>query len=188
MQLRMALAVACLLSVCVVGCAPRQGNCERSANAQIAFSSPQDEVSVRTLGENCAQAVGVMSIASQEGHVLWAWAAPLHPTFGNLFEARADGPSARDAEEFLSRWAQVRAVTTGEAPPWPQSAQTPLGGAITTLDRATYEDLRARRLPMACALTGVARETCVFYEPAAAAAAVLVERDVAAEAAEPAAH
>ena len=55
-----------------------------------------------------------------------------------------------------------------------------LGAAHTAFEREIYEDVRARALPMACHLSGVARETCIVYEPAAAAAMAFLERDVAA--------
>ncbi|MET0183678.1 MAG: hypothetical protein ABW199_12415 [Caulobacterales bacterium] len=158
-------------------CAPKQNACETQITVPLAFSSAADQVTARTFGDSCANAIGVISIASEEGHVLWAWAAPLHPTFGNLFEPGGDADK-RVAEQFIDRWANMRAVTTQEAPLWPERAAGPMGGAETTLERGLYEDIRARNLPMACALTGVARETCVFYEPAAAAAAPLVVRDI----------
>jgi len=118
----------------------------------------------------------VIAIASPEGHPLWAWTAPLSPTFGNAFEARADGPTNQEADAFLARWATARVMTTEAAPPWPQRGA--LEGATTTLERAIYEDVRARVLPMACHLSGVAHETCVYYEPGVAAAVLMLDRDV----------
>lgn len=119
----------------------------------------------------------MITIASPEGHPLWAWTAPLSPTFGNTFEARPDGPTNQEADAFLARWAALRVVTTQDAPPWPRAAR-PLEGATSTLDHATYEDVRARALPMACHLSGVAHETCVYYEPGVAAAVLMLDRDI----------
>lgn len=163
-------------------CSPRAADCTRTAEAESAFPAPGARVLARSIGASCDKAVGLIVLLGDDGTPAWAWTAPLHPTFGNLFEARAgQTPSTETADGFLARWAQVRVTTTADAPPWPQGAEAVAGGGHTTLDRRTYEDLRARALPMACHLSGVARETCVFWEPAAAAAAPLIERDIAAE-------
>lgn len=172
-----AFAVAALLAL--AACGDRQSaQCDRVAAAEIAFSGGQtpDGVTARTFGPSCDRAIGVIAIASPEGHPLWAWTAPLSPTFGNAFEVRPDGPTNQEADAFLARWAAVRVTTTETAPPWPQRGA--LEGATTTLDRTTYEDVRARALPMACHLSGVAHETCVYYEPGVAAAVLMLDRDV----------
>ncbi len=159
-------------------CAEEPAGCAAEIQKPLAFASEADSVLVRTLGPSCDKAVGVLVLQSAENEPLWAWAGPLYPTFGNLFEARAgDPPTLETARAFLERWAEPRAERTSAAPPWPENAPEPPGGATITLDRATYEDVRARDLPMACVLTGLARESCIFWEPGAAAAGLLLERD-----------
>ena len=41
----------------------------------------------------------------------------------------------------------------------------------------TYEDIRARDLPMLCHATATGAEACVFYEPAAGAAGHFFDRE-----------
>ncbi|MGE3141868.1 MAG: hypothetical protein AB7L65_00970 [Hyphomonadaceae bacterium] len=174
------LAAALAFVLALAACAPRETGCNRSAQAQIVFSASDtaDTVTAQSLGPSCDAAVGVVTIRTPDGRPVWAWAAPLHPTFGNLFAAGREGPpGVETAQRFLSRWAALRVATTAAAPPWPQEAVQP-PGAETSLDRLTYEDVRARRLPMACQLSGVAREICLFWEPGAAAAAPLLERRI----------
>ncbi len=166
-----------LLLAATAACQQPQASCERSATAVIAFSGQDDKIDVRTFGPSCDKAVGVLVVSSPEGHPLYTWAAPLHPTFGNLFEARADGPTPETVDEFLARWAALRVATTAESPPWADGEAAP-AGAETTLDRALYDFIRARALPMSCHLSGVARESCFYYEPAAAAASPFLDRDV----------
>jgi len=169
-----------VLAAGLASCAPSPRACSASAETFVAFGSqtPTDRVAARIEGPTCGAAIGVIEIRSADGAPLWAWAAPLHPTFGDYFGPAAK-PKPADAAAFATRWVQLGLARTDAAPPWPDSAPGPLGDAHTSLDRPTYEDLRARALPMACHLTGVARETCIVYEPAAAAAFALIERDVA---------
>ncbi|MBI1251071.1 MAG: hypothetical protein GC189_06345 [Alphaproteobacteria bacterium] len=156
-------------------------NCDHVASSEIAFTSTAvtDTVVAHTLGPACAHAVGVLIIRAPDGAAIWSWSAPLYPTFGGLFApvAGADVP-AETIADFTRRWTQLAVSTTSDAPPWPEADETPLGGARPGLERAVYEDVRARDLPMTCHLSGVALETCVYWESAAAAAIRLVERPV----------
>lgn len=173
----MRLLLSAVAALAASACAREPASCDRAATATIAFSSAADTVTARTFGPACDKAVGVIAIAAEDGTPLYAWSAPLHPTFGNLFEPRVDGPTVETADEFLARWAALRIAQTGEAPPWAARAPAP-PGAQTTMDRELYEFIRARDLPMACHLSAVAREACVYFEPAAAAASPFLERDV----------
>lgn len=165
------------LALAAISCTRAPVTCDRASTATISFSGASDTVTARTFGAACDKAVGVIAISAEDGTPLYAWSAPLHPTFGNLFEPRVDGPTAETADEFLARWAALRIAQTSEAPPWPARAPAP-AGAETTMDRDLYEFIRARALPMACHLSAVAHETCVYFEPAAAAASPFLERDV----------
>jgi hypothetical protein len=154
-------------------------SCAASAESALAFAG-EDTVSVRIEGPRCDAAIGVLTVRTAGGAPLWAWAAPLHPTFGDYFAPGARTATAEEVQAFATRWAGLAASSTAEAPPWPDGAPAPLGAAHTAFEREIYEDVRARALPMACHLSGVARETCIVYEPAAAAAMAFLERDVAA--------
>lgn len=166
-----------LLALGLAACAPRGGtDCTLSFDREIAFTAPdaRDVVTVRALGPSCDQTILVYAIASEDGHPLWAWTAPAPRAFGDALQ----GADAEMMRAFLERWAAPRIERTSAAPAWPLRE-----GAQTTLDRLTYEDIRARDLPMLCHLSGIALETCVFWEPAAGGAGHLLDRDAPEEAA-----
>lgn len=165
-----------LLVLCIVAalaaCAPREAmQCDVVVTQDVALSSSEanETVVARAIGPSCDKAVGLYAIHAADGHPAWAWAAPLPRAYGDAF-VEADEEVVRD---FLTRWAQPRIATTQAAPAW--DALTP---GQTTLDRLTYDDIRARNLPMLCHSTGTARELCVFWEPAAGAAGLYFERDI----------
>lgn len=160
-----ALAALCVVAACTP--APR---CDMQAAHDVAFTSEQahERVVVRTLGARCDQAVGVLVVEAEDGAALWSWSAPLAQAFGEVFAA-----NDREAmEEFLARWAAPELSRTEAAPEW-----SLLAPGQTTLDRLTYEDLRARNTPMLCHYSGSARQTCVFWEPAAGFAGHFYDRD-----------
>ncbi len=135
------------------------------------MSGPDTEeiIVARALGPSCDKAVGLYAIHAEDGQPAWAWAAPLSRAYGDAF-AEADEETMRD---FLTRWARPNVSRTQAAPAW-----TDLAPEQTTLDRLTYDDIRARDLPMLCHSTGTARELCVFWEPTAGGAGLYFERDI----------
>ncbi|MGE0828158.1 MAG: hypothetical protein AB7O04_02255 [Hyphomonadaceae bacterium] len=148
--------------------------CDLSASSAIAFTAAdaEDAVEARAIGAHCTAAVAVLIVRAQDGFPIWAWAAPFHPTFGGSFapSGETNSPTEEEMRAFLERWAQPDISTTSSAPPWSEAL-------ATAIDRATYEDIRARNTPMLCHLSGVARQTCVYWESAAASAGALYERD-----------
>ncbi|MDX2277571.1 MAG: hypothetical protein NW206_19145 [Hyphomonadaceae bacterium] len=155
----------------LAACAPReQASCEVRFDREIAFTAPDaaDVVTVLALGPSCEQLTGVFTLSDAGGDPLWAWAAPMRPAFGDAF-AGADREAVR---AFLERWSQPTIARTSESPPWPLT-----DNLVTTLDQATYEDIRARDLPMLCHFSGTGRQACVFWEPAAAGAGHYFDRD-----------
>ena len=150
---------------------PDATRCDLSLTRDLAFTSAEahDAITVRAFGPSCDMAIGVYEIHTEDGHPIWAWTAPLPRAFGDVFPAGE--PDAM--REFLDRWAQPSLATTDQAPDWPL-----LAPGQTTLDRLTYDDIRARALPMLCHASATARETCVFWEPAAGGAGHFFERDV----------
>lgn len=160
------------LLAALAACAPREAaRCDVTVTQELALASAdsRETITARALGPSCDKAVGLYAIHDAEGHPVWAWAAPLPRVFGDAF-VDADEEAMRD---FLTRWARPNVATTQSAPAW--TALTP---GQTTLDRLTYQDIRARDLPMLCHSTGTARELCVFWEPAAGGAGLYFERDV----------
>ncbi|MEJ0059662.1 MAG: hypothetical protein WDM79_08890 [Terricaulis sp.] len=167
------------LALALAACAPEQvaETCDLTATRAIAFTpdGAQENVIARTIGPSCDKAIGLYVVTSEDHHPIWAWTAPMSRAFGDAYRPA----SPEEAQAFLDRWAQPETGATGAAPAWTALADDPRE-ARTTLDQLTYEDIRARDLPMLCHVTGVARETCVFWEPGAAAASSYLERDVAA--------
>jgi hypothetical protein len=165
------IVLLCLIAA-LAACAPRSAaRCDVSVTQDLALSGSEsrESVTVRAIGPSCDKAVGLYAIHDAEGHPAWAWAAPLPRAFGDAF-VDADEAAMR---EFLTRWARPQVSTTQSAPEW--DALTP---GQTTLDRLTYDDIRARNLPMLCHASGTGRELCVFWEPAAGGAGHYFDRDV----------
>ncbi|MGE3249472.1 MAG: hypothetical protein AB7J28_16605 [Hyphomonadaceae bacterium] len=165
------IAAAALCAITLIACAPDQTaeRCDLTSEHEARFTGAEapDIVEARTFGPNCGAAVAVMSVRSGEGHAIYAWAAPLHPTFGPNFAPRGEGgPQLEEVQGFLDRWSNARIGQTSGAPAWSETLDT-------HLDEPTYNDLRTRNAPMLCFLSAVAEETCLYWESAAAAAAVL---------------
>jgi hypothetical protein len=164
------LAFALLTLVCA--CAPRADRCDLQATHAIGFSAAGETVTTRAIGAACNKAIGVFAVLDAEDRPIWSWSAPLESAYGDVFP-----PDDREAmRDFLERWAEPSVATTADAPAWAL-----LAPGQSTLDRATYEDIRARTLPMLCHSSGSARETCIFWEPAAGFAGHFYDRDVAME-------
>jgi hypothetical protein len=171
---RLLLPFALAFALIACGAPNDAPRCDLSASHEISFTAPdvRDVVETRSIGSDCSAAVAVIIVRSHEGLPLWAWAAPAYPTFGDTFVPRgpSQGPAQDDMRAFLARWAAPELARTSAAPVWNAALQT-------TLDRATYEDIRARNLPMLCHLAGVARYMCVYWEPGVAGAGELYVRD-----------
>ena len=101
-----------------------------------------------------------------EGFAIWSWSAPLRHAFGDVFAPE----DTEHTQQFLDRWVLPVLETTQAAPAWGD-----LAAGQTTLDQLTYEDVRARDLPMLCHFSGTARQTCVFWEPAAGGAGHFID-------------
>lgn len=161
----LALAIAALAA-----CTPVK-RCDVTLSRDLAFTSVEarETVTVRSFGPSCDKAVALFELRGADGHPLWSWSAPLPQAFGDVFPA--DKPEQMRA--FFERWAQPTLATTQQAPAWPL-----LAPGQTTLDQLTYDDIRARDLPMLCHASGTNRQVCVFWEPVAGAAGHLLDRDV----------
>ena len=145
--------------------------CDLEVERQIAFTAAdaQDILVAQAIGPACDKVVGLYVVRTAEGYPVWSWSAPLSHRFGDAF---AEG-SSEQVEAFLNSWAQPELSATQAAPAWGALTQDQTG-----LDQLTYEDIRARNLPMLCHYSGTARQTCVFWEPAAGGAGHLLDRDV----------
>jgi hypothetical protein len=161
------------LAAMIAACAPQQ-RCDLTAVHEISFTNAAepDSITARSFGQSCDQAVILFVVRDAEGAPLWSWTGALAQRFGETFSA-----DDREAvQDFLARWVQASLETTRSAPEW-----NALAAGQTTLDQLTYEDIRARDLPMLCHFSATARQTCAFWEPAAGAAGLFYEREIAEE-------
>lgn len=168
MRLLLLSAVAAMLASCAPTAPAR---CDLEATRTVALTGPdaEDRISARAIGSACDKAVGLIEVRTFEGYPIWSWSAPLAHRFGDVFAAQ----DTEAMQAFLERWTDATIATTNAAPAWAD-----LRAGQTTLDQFTYDDIRARALPMLCHYSGTARETCVFWEPAAGGAGNFYERDV----------
>lgn len=162
------LGATIALAACGRGAPAR---CDLEVARELAFTAPeaQDTLVAQTIGPSCDKVVALYVVRTAEGYPVWSWSAPLSHRFGDVF---AEG-DAEHMQNFLNSWAQPELSTTQAAPAWDV-----LTHGQTGLDRLTYDDVRARNLPMLCHFSATARQTCVFWEPAAGGAGHLFDRDV----------
>lgn len=156
----------------LAACAPRQGACDISVTRDLQFTqaAAEEKITASSSGPSCDKAILNYAIRDGEGRPIWAWTSPLDRAFGEAI----DTSQPAHMREFLERWASPTTLsTTSTAPPFRR-----LAAGQTTLDQLTYEDIRARNLPMLCHLSGTARETCVFWEPAAGGAGHFLDREI----------
>lgn len=153
-------------------CAPTEvERCDVTVSREVSFTSRDapDTITAQAIGAACDKATLLYVIHDADQRPIWSWTSPLPRAFGDVFAA--DKPE--HVRDFLETWAQPELLTTAQAPEWP--ALTP---GQSTLDQFTYQDIRARDLPMLCHFSGTARQTCVFWEPAAGGAGHFYDRDV----------
>jgi hypothetical protein len=191
------------LALLTAACAPpAPKGCVVGVVRDVAFTGAQtsdgasgDTVEAASSGPNCSQAVFTMTVRAPDGAAIWAYAAPavwIYPELAAMGELSASHDAV---EAALTRWATISVSTTASQPNWgPMSAQpgepsvaeaqaAGIEGAAdpgagpwhTPLDPATYRDVRARALPMACFETGPESAQCVYWEPALGHAAAFVE-------------
>lgn len=172
--MRFALLIAAFAAL-TASCA-RQApiGCDVTITQEIAFTAEgaADIITTRSFGEDCALAIGLLTVNAADGEPVWAYAVPLARAFGDSFAE----PDEHGMEAFLTRWGEPEITTTSQAPNWTQ-----LTPGQSTLDQFTYEDIRARDLPMLCHFSGTGRQLCVFWEPGAGGAGHLMDRDIAQE-------
>jgi hypothetical protein len=160
------------LFVALAACAPQApAGCNLEATHEFSFGSADavDTITAQAIGSSCDKAIGLYVVRDAEGFAIWSWSAPLRHAFGDVFAPE----DTEHTQQFLDRWVLPVLETTQAAPAWDN-----LSAGQTTLDQLTYEDVRARDLPMLCHFSGTARQTCVFWEPAAGGAGHLIDRAV----------
>lgn len=162
----------CAMLLALSACAPQAAtNCNLQATHEFSFGNAEtvDTITAQSIGASCDKAIGLYVVRDAEGFAIWSWSAPLRHAFGDVFAPE----DIEHTQQFLDRWVQPVLETTQAAPAWGD-----LSAGQTTLDQLTYDDIRARDLPMLCHFSGTARQTCVFWEPAAGGAGHMLDRAV----------
>ncbi|HYD87957.1 MAG TPA: hypothetical protein VEA80_10810 [Vitreimonas sp.] len=169
--MRIAFAALLLALAACQRAAETATGCDLSHQQEFTFTDAEapDTILAQSIGPSCDKAIGLLVVRTAEGYPVWSWSAPLSHRFGEVFEAE----EREHMQSFLEAWVRPEIATTSAAPGWET-----LSPGQTTLNQLTYEDVRARNLPMLCHFSGTARQTCVFWEPAAGGAGQLLERDV----------
>ncbi len=185
-------AMAAFLAGCLCACGPRTpppvAGCDMVEAHRVAFSTAAtadqtagDTIEARSFGPDCANAVVSLVVRAGDGAPLYAFAAPGAWTFPETVLAAADPEAEAQAmRALLRRWARTAVATTADEPRWASIASGPAPAPpaeealqapwSTTFDAATFADIRARALPMACFETSPDSAQCVYWEPAAAQA------------------
>lgn len=156
--------------------------CARVAAHEVTWTNAiaPDVITTKSEGPNCAQAVVTFVARNADGDALWAFASTYYDlTAGGLPPEDAVPVSTEEMDRFLSGWANVSEMRTGELPAWREDAATLTESATTfsyetPFDRETYESLRARNLPMICYAAAVEASQCLIVDPASQAPALMV--------------
>ncbi|MBL8782734.1 MAG: hypothetical protein JNL06_17485 [Alphaproteobacteria bacterium] len=114
-------------------------------------------------GGNCATAVVTIAVRAPDGTVLWSDAAPgAHVmTFAGV---KTRGEMVKALSEWLSQDHMFK--TSADFPPWAAGDETPKSGEFpfypeTGVDRETYEQIRAQKLPVFCYVQGMESLACL---------------------------
>ena len=174
-----AMRVRCSLSVACAGglrAADARGvrSSKRRANSRSRAAQPPTRSPRAAFGASCDKTIGLIMCARRGGlcHLVVERAAAARLR-------RRVHRGQRDACAAISGSLGAAGCLNHHraAPEWSACSRP----GQTTLDQLTYEDVRARDLPMLCHFSGTARQTCVFWEPAAGGAGHFIDRDICEE-------
>ena len=179
-------AAALALSAC--GQTPNSSSvpapgCARSATHEIAWTgaSAHDVITAQSEGPSCSQAVVTFVARNAHGDPLWAFASTYTAMTAGEGQPPQDAPAVTDEQmdAFLSGWANVTQMLSGELPEWREGVATLTESAhtfaySTPFDREVYEMLRTRNLPMICYAAAVESSQCLIVDPANHAPTMIV--------------
>jgi hypothetical protein len=114
-------------------------------------------------GGKCASAVVTIAVSGQDGTVLWTDAAPgAHVmTFAGV---KTLDEMAKALGDWLSQDHMFK--TSADFPPWAPGDEVPKSGEFpfypeAGVDRETYEQIRAQKLPVFCFVQGMESLACL---------------------------
>lgn len=172
----MRMLALCLAALALSACGQNTagGDCARSVTREVAWTNADapDTITASASGPSCSQAVAMFVLRDAEGDPLWVHASTYYDmTAGGLPPPNA--PPATDAQvvQFLNGWANVEVSRSNDLPEWRAGVATLTESATTfaydtPFERATYEALRARNLPMLCFAAAAEAVHCLVIDPA----------------------
>lgn len=173
-----------LAALALVGCdRPRavDAGCTREVTREVSWSgAAPDSITASSSGPSCLQAIVTLAIRNAGGDALWVHAAPYYDmVVGGAPPPDAPVVSGQRMDEFLSAWAEPTLATTDTLPEWREGAESLAESADTfsydtAFDRPTYEQLRARALPMLCYAAAVEATRCLIVDPQSGAPTMIV--------------
>jgi hypothetical protein len=114
-------------------------------------------------GGNCASAVVTIAVRAPDGTVLWSEAAPsAHLMIFAGIKTR--GEMVKALGEWLAQDHMFK--SSADFPPWAAGDDAPKSGEFpfypeAGVDRETYEQIRAQRLPVFCYVQGMESLACL---------------------------
>jgi hypothetical protein len=145
-------------------------NADAAADCSAAASKTWTPAQGRTFrteafsnGGNCAQAVVTIAVRAPDGTVLWSEAAPSAHLM--IF---AGVKSRTEMVKALGDWLGQDHMfkSSADLPPWAAGDETPKSGEFpfypeAGVDRETYEQIRAQKLPVFCYVQGMESLACL---------------------------
>lgn len=158
-----------------------EAGCAREVTREVAWSgAAPDTITTNASGPSCLQAFVTLSIRNANGDGLWVHAAPYYDMVaGGAPPPEAPAVTSEQMDTFLNGWAEPTLTRSNTLPEWrdgvaslTESAET--FSYDTPFDRETYEQLRARDLPMLCYAAAAEASQCLIIDPLSGAPAMIV--------------
>lgn len=178
---------ACLAALILGACGQIQDQsaapaCARSATHEVMWTSAEapDVIVTRAEGPTCAQAVVTFVARNADGDPLWAFASTYFDMIaGGAPPEGAPAVSDQEMDRFLTGWADVTVMQSGELPQWREGVATLTESAgtfayETPFDRETYEMLRGRNLTTICYASATEATQCLVLDPFSNAPTMMV--------------
>lgn len=175
------LVAALVLANCSRPTEQTDAGCAREITREVAWSgAAPDRITASSSGPSCLQSFVTLSIRAANGDTLWVHAAPYY----DMVAGGAPPPDARpistaQMDTFLNGWAEPTLGRSSTLPQWREGIATLTESAATfsydtPFDRETYEQLRARDLPMLCYAAAAEASQCLIVDPFSGAPTMIV--------------
>lgn len=157
--------------------------CARSATHEVDFTTNEaaDIVTARSEGPSCAQASVTLTVRAANGDLLWVFSNTHYDMTAGGSPPPIEGAPAisnEQMDQFLSGWANVSMMRSGDLPEWkadkPSLTESVEGFAYhTDFSRDVYEAMRARNSALLCYAAAAEATQCLIIDPATNAPGVI---------------